>query len=126
VPVEVIGGEVEEDRALGREGDAVLELETGSLADDRRVGCPSSSERASPTTRCGPLDSGGRISLGGGALTTLSSSSWPGLPVARFALCARAARAARADGRSPHDDRVLPMLLIKRGHRSISGLRVHL
>ena len=34
--VEVVGGEVEEDRALGGEGDAVLELEAGGLADDRR------------------------------------------------------------------------------------------
>ena len=37
VAVEVVGGEVEEDRALGREEARVLELEAGGLADHRRV-----------------------------------------------------------------------------------------
>ena len=37
VAVEVVGGEVEEDRALGREVAGVLELEAGGLADHGRV-----------------------------------------------------------------------------------------
>ena len=36
--VEVVGGEVEEDGALGREVARVLELEAGALADDGRLG----------------------------------------------------------------------------------------
>ena len=43
--VEVVGGEVEEDRALGREGDAVLELEAGGLADHRGVRVDLAGER---------------------------------------------------------------------------------
>ena len=38
VAVQVVGREVQEDRALGREGRAVLELEAGALADDGGVG----------------------------------------------------------------------------------------
>ena len=49
--VEVVGGEVEEDGALGREGDAVLELEARGLADDGRVRVelPASEDSGVPT-----------------------------------------------------------------------------
>ena len=43
--VEVVGGEVEEDRALGREDVGVLELEAGGLADDGRVGLDLAGQR---------------------------------------------------------------------------------
>ena len=43
--VEVVGGEVEEDGALGGEGGGVLELEAGRLADDGRVGIDRPGER---------------------------------------------------------------------------------
>ena len=43
--VEVVGREVEEDRALGREGVGVLELEARALADDRRVGVDLADQR---------------------------------------------------------------------------------
>ena len=45
VAVEVVGRKVEEDRALGREGDAVLELEAGGLADHGRVGVDLAGQR---------------------------------------------------------------------------------
>ena len=59
VAVEVVGREVEEDRALGGEGGAVLELEAGALADDGRVGldradaAPASGVPTLPATATG-------------------------------------------------------------------------
>ncbi len=45
VAVEVVGRQVEEDRALGSEGDAVLELEARGLADHGRRGIDLSGQR---------------------------------------------------------------------------------
>ena len=78
--VEVVGREVEEDRALGREGDAVLELEAGGLADDGRVGVDLAGQRGERRADVaghrdrlagGPVDvpeqlDGGRLAVGPG------------------------------------------------------------
>ena len=60
--VEVVRGEVDEDRALGREVLGVLELEAGGLADHGRVGVDRAGQRGE---RCADVAGDGDRAAGG-------------------------------------------------------------